>query len=401
MNKKIFLSLFIFALSFSFVLAEVSEKNSAVLQSFKQIVTISKIEIIVPTVVEIIMPNQIYGTHFGVYNQTKDKFEPYDAGSGSTLLTFNPTKIQINSSDISDKSLSDGNFQTYTQFDVNEEGRGKVEIEYSFTEEVRSSSVYVSLEQYVSLPNLITIKVIENGKEKIIASKIRPDSSRINFPITSSKEWKFEIEYSQPLRINELQINNLNTQETPTVLRFLAQPNTEYKIYAEPDSIMNQQTGERPDLSSSRDVKNIQFTKIDKNPSYKLVDTDQDTIPDIYDNCVMISNINQEDINQNNRGDVCDDFDKDGIINSQDNCINEPNRDQKDTDNDLIGDVCDGVESRLTEKYPWLVWGGIIFAGLLFLALFAIAIKKIRLTPTDSQAVKEDKISDSIHKDSM
>ena len=369
-------------------MAEVSEKNIKVLQSFKQVITIPKIEMVVPTVVEVTIPNQIYGTHFAIYNQTKDIFEPYHAGIGSGLATLKPQKIQTSPLNRESQNLFDANFQTYTQFDVNEEGRGYVEIDYSFAQNIQSSSVYLSLEQYVSLPNSVTVKVIQNGQEKIIASNIRPDSNRINFPATSAKEWKIEINYSQPLRINELQINNTYAQATPTILRFLAQPNTEYKLYAEPDSFVNQQTGERPDLSSSLDVKKIQVGSVAQNSLYKLVDSDQDTVPDIYDNCVMNSNTNQEDINQNNRGDVCDDFDKDGVINSQDNCINEPNRDQKDTDNDLMGDICDGEESRLTEKYPWIVWGGIIFAGFIFLGLFAVALKKIRFAGIEPEIVE-------------
>lgn len=381
MKKNIFTGSLILALSFSFVSAEISTKNISILQSFKQIISIPKIEILVPTVVEISVPEQVYGSHFAVYNQTQDKFEPYVFTQNSVLETgFSlVTPINISSNNSSQITrLFDNDFQTFTQFDVNEEGIGYTEIQYTFGESIRSTSMSLSLEQYVSLPNLITIKTIENGQEKIVVSKIKPGSSIINFPETSSKIWKIEFTFSQPLRINELQINNLNSKKIPTAIRFLAQPDKEYRIYTDPDSIISQQTGERPNLNSNDDIKIIQSLNIGQNTLYKLADTDEDTVADVYDNCVMVSNTDQVDINKNNRGDVCDDFDKDGIANSMDNCVNEPNIDQQDTDNDLIGDICDGVESRITEKYPWIVWGGIIFAALLFFGLFAVAIRKIR-----------------------
>ncbi len=387
--KKIGLILFIFVISSSFVFAE----NSNVIQSFKKIIALQKIEVLVPTVVEVVLPNEITSSYFAVLNETDKKFEPYVV-TNNTLLDSNsyvsiPQKISSNfPNQIS--NVFDNSFQTYSQFDVDQDGKGYVTIDYSFIENVKSNSISLSLDQYVSLPNSITIKAIENGKEKIVLSQFKPTSNIINFPETSSNNWKFEINYSQPLRINELQIQNLNAKKIPTSLRFLAQPKKEYKIFAEPDLIINQNTSERPNLLSNDDVKIIQTLSVDKNQSYKLADTDNDTIPDINDNCVLIPNTDQADINQNNRGDVCDDFDKDGVINSEDNCINEPNANQADIDLDKIGDACDGIESRLTEKYPWLVWGGIIFAALLFLGLFAVAIRKIRF----NQSVVEEKKPD-------
>ncbi len=83
-------------------------------------------------------------------------------------------------------------------------------------------------------------------------------------------------------------------------------------------------------------------------------------------------------MNNNGRGDACDDFDKDGRINSVDNCPNKPNRDQKDTDVDGIGDVCDQEESRITEKYVWLPWAGMGFAALIIMGLFMVTIKGMK-----------------------
>ena len=217
--------------------------------------------------------------------------------------------------------------------------------------------------------------------------QLRPSTNILNFVETSAKDWKIEIEYSQPLRINELQIKDLNYKQSPRVVRFLAQPESEYQIYAEPDLIKKQIIGEQPDLYSNEGVKVLRVLETILNTTYVMADTDSDKIPDIKDNCVTIANPNQEDIDTNGRGDICDDFDKDGVLNAFDNCVNIPNIDQQNIDLDDLGDACDTEESRFTEKYPWLVWGGIIFAGALFLGLFGLAIVRVgkNRIPEDNQ----------------
>lgn len=71
-------------------------------------------------------------------------------------------------------------------------------------------------------------------------------------------------------------------------------------------------------------------------------DDDNDGIPDLTDNCPLLSNSNQLDTNNDGEGDVCDDDDDgDGILDSVDNCPLIANPAQIDTDNDGIGDVCD------------------------------------------------------------
>ena len=105
---------------------------------------------------------------------------------------------------------------------------------------------------------------------------------------------------------------------------------------------------------------------------------DGDGIPDIKDNCVSTSNPDQADIDQNGRGDVCDDFDQDGIINIKDNCPNTPNYNQADTDADGIGDACDTNEGRITERYTWLPWVGLGLAGIVVIILFVFTAMSMR-----------------------
>ena len=60
-------------------------------------------------------------------------------------------------------------------------------------------------------------------------------------------------------------------------------------------------------------------------------DTDDDGILNDVDNCVDIANADQNDLDGDGEGDVCDtDLDGDGVDNEDDNSPNVPNPNQED-----------------------------------------------------------------------
>ena len=376
--KKLTPLLFFFV--FALAHANISEKNTEIIQSFRNYFEVEQLDIQTPEVLNIKLPVSTDIPHFGVYNKTSDRFEPYFYVETSDVV-WGDEPIQVLTTQGNPEGINDKSFDTYVDFELNENSAGYTQISYLFQNEIRSNSIDLSLAQYVSLPNSVTVKALVDGSQKTLLSNSRPTTRKITFPETISREWKIEFTYSQPLRINELQINNLNIKKNSPQLTFLAQPNTEYAVYTNPDTILRQETSERPNLNVDIDG-NIESVSIDtflENSIFRPSDKDRDSISDMNDNCVNTPNTDQEDINNNGRGDVCDDFDKDGILNNKDNCINEPNRDQADIDGDGIGDICDGEESRLTEQHPWIVWGGILLAAVIFLGLLASTVRKIRL----------------------
>jgi hypothetical protein len=84
------------------------------------------------------------------------------------------------------------------------------------------------------------------------------------------------------------------------------------------------------------------------------MDTDDDNILDIDDNCPNTPNSDQINSDDDDLGDACDncplhhnpgqeDIDTDGVGDSCDNCIDNYNPDQADTDGDSVGDPCDWI----------------------------------------------------------
>ena len=87
-------------------------------------------------------------------------------------------------------------------------------------------------------------------------------------------------------------------------------------------------------------------------------DADGDKIPDSEDNCMLVSNPDQTDSDDDGIGDLCEredpisDLDSDGYEDDVDNCPNVSNPDQADADGDGIGDACDEDQDRDGDNVP-------------------------------------------------
>lgn len=294
-----------------------------------------------------------------------------------------PTLITANTSDVTQHSpnLIDGDARTGVSFALPESHIGRTTITLSAAngvETIETSALRFVLERNVSLPTMIEIRAKDqSGAERIVLAKTRMVDTYVAFIPTRAHEFIVDLEYAQPLKINELTLIQDDPERSVyRSIRFLAQPGLTYKIYGEPDRPVMNFMSLDGDLRSSEGVRMLEHHTFMSNEWFVPADSDKDGISDVADNCPFIENIDQRDIDRNGNGDVCDDFDRDGVGNSTDNCMNLPNRDQADEDGDGIGNICDAAESRLTERLPWVPWAGMGIAGLVLLGLFVVVARR-------------------------
>jgi hypothetical protein len=327
----------------------------------------------IPTVVEIPFTQESFAIPvFNVYNLTTSTLEP-----NFLSINFLETSSRIQTiGAVGDSSLiNDRNYSTYVEFPLNGD-TGKAEITFTFDKPITTSSLAFTLDNYVALPYSVSINADVSGKDYIVLAPVRPTGGNIVFPKTTSSIWRVVFDYVQPLRIAEIKFNDISSGHVTTSgLRFLAQPGQSYRIYFDADRYVQSSTKEAGDLSSSVGVVRMVATTSVSNPEYKPVDSDADGVSDLADNCIAVSNTNQEDEDRNGRGNACEDYDRDGVVNANDNCPQLPNAAQVDTDKDNIGDICDSFENRVTERLPWLPWIGIGVGGLVILGLFALVLR--------------------------
>ena len=390
-SKKIKILSILFISVFFYATAYANEMNTIV-SAFKNLKDVSIESISVPTVVEVPFDGEYLGRReFAVYENETKTFLPYLLKIKNTIT---PTPVSISSvpTIAGIKNISDGRYDTFVDYPLPESYFGEVEIKAVAAKPVTLSSITFVLGKNVALPTSIEIRTNDNsGTSSIILAKKRMGGARVSFPETTAKEWIIKLEYTQPLRIAEIQFEQSDADKiTQKGLRFLAKPGNTYKVYFNPDRPVFVKTGESSNLFDDKDVLKLSQVETINNQQYVEADIDSDGVPDRVDNCVSVPNSEQEDVNNNKRGDACDDFDKDGRINSLDNCPNDPNASQVDTDGDGIGDVCDDEESRITEKYKWLPWAGMSIVGIVIFGLFLFTIKEMREKKEKEESVNPE-----------
>ena len=385
--KTLFLSFLVFGVTLTANAQSLSQGSiSSIISAYRFYKDIGNISISVPTVVEVPFAGEfIERFDFAVLDTTTNSFEPHFFKQ-ETLINEIPVSLSTNPNTGNAGRMNDNDPRTYADFPLPENAQGRVEITLSSTDPITSSILTALLDNNVALPSSVEIRALVDGQNRIVVANRRMDQQTIRFPQTTSNRWTVTYTFGQPLRISELRLNQDNALKSSVrAIRFLAQPTHSYRIYFDPDRLATTPVGEAGNLVSAKDVLVVSAAASQNNPNYVIADVDEDGIPDIRDNCVSVSNADQQDVNNNGRGDVCDDFDQDGIVNSKDNCLNNPNRDQKDTDSDGIGDVCDQEESRITERYTWIPWVGIGFAALVLIILLALTARSTRAAEKDGK----------------
>lgn len=381
--KTLFLSLvFTFGLIIT-ANAQGLQQNSisSVISAYRFYKDIDNVSINVPTVVEVPFASDFMERFdFAVLDKTTNSFEPHFFKQ-ETLVNEIPVLVSTIPNTGSASRMVDKDTRTYADFLLPENIQGQVQIILTSVNPITSSILTTLLENNVALPTSVEVRALVDGQNRIVVANRNMDQQTIRFPQTTSNKWQITFYYGQPLRISELRLNQDNAAKSNTrAIRFLVQAGHSYRIYFDPDRSSRAPVGESGNLVSAQDVLVIPTVSSQNNPSYSIADIDNDGVPDIRDNCVSITNPDQQDINNNGRGDVCDDFDQDGVINSKDNCTDNPNQDQRDTDSDGIGDVCDKEESRITERYPWIPWVGIGFAAVVLIILLILTARATHTT---------------------
>lgn len=284
-------------------------------------------------------------------------------------------------------NMIDGNFSTYQDFYYSgPNGENSVGITFSYDKPITSSSLKLSFDANVTLPETVAIlyKPVQSStcKKKDAQGNCLLDSivplqkftgTTVFFPKITATAFQVLFTYRAPLRISEMSFDQENKKIEPRKVRFLALPNTEYTLFAQPDrNTTPEYISAMPNLVSDdgiyREKKVVEFIP---NPKYRQADTDIDGAPDVMDNCPSTSNVNQKDEDTNGKGDACEDYDRDGYMNSLDNCPLVPNYDQRDKDRDGKGDFCDKEESRFLEANVWVPWVALGVSGVVIVGLFA------------------------------
>lgn len=370
------IAVFGFTTSVSATIATIPPPSSTqeIASAFQKYKEISATTIKVPTVVEVSLPNDFSNRFdFAVLDTETNAFQPY-LFIESLRTARTPLAVNVRGGD----QMLDGDTRTFTEFALPQSGQGQTSLILTSTKPMSLRGMTFFLDQFVALPTFIEIRANTDSGEKIVLARSEMRSSSVVFPKTSAKEWTVSFTYGQMLRITEIVLNDETAGMTGTrILRFLAQPKHDYRVYFDADRSVPMRVGEAGNLASDKGVLRLADISPQTNTGFVLADTDGDSIPDMRDNCVSTANSDQTDIDENGRGDVCDDFDKDGRVNSLDNCPNDPNSNQSDVDGDKIGDVCDKEESRVTEKYSWLPMAGIGFAGIVLAVLFFVTARSM------------------------
>lgn len=270
-------------------------------------------------------------------------------------------------------TLADNTDSTF-DFPLQSAGESKGKISIVYAEPLVTNSIVFDATRDSYLPK--TFMLFIDGKRILNSAS----GNRVLFPEMSAKSIEVQFTYTQPIRFTEVGVGAAFKESQS--IRFVYQPGETYTLYTDATAGIPVQPKPSIDLFQKTNFQSIKAITSAANPAFREPDVDNDGISDSRDNCPYVSNPDQKDGDSNGTGDMCDDYDFDGVATHRDNCPKDANADQQDTDRDAVGDVCDDVESRFTEKYPWLPW---VVLGLVVLAIVYMGYDVVRNRKVASQ----------------
>ncbi len=343
---------------------------------FRTVASIDNLNLTVPTVIEASI-NNINEQSIAIREVETNNRQPlvFISKTSST-----PYTITTKSNGYNTGVLHDENVSTFLEFPVlssNTISNSEVSLLFHYVSQIETSQLQFTLDKNVSLPEYVEVFVYKNGQRITVLSKQKIGSNILQFPQYTTSELEVVFYYSQPLRISEIGFTEVQPSYSSRYLRFLARPGYSYEIYKDADVMVPYQyLSEAGNLyEETINIKTLGNIIFNANPRYIPSDQDRDGISDAQDNCVTTANTDQSDINNNRRGDACEDFDLDGVINAVDNCPDKPNSLQQDKDSDGRGDHCDDEESRLVERWKFLPWIGIGVGFGVVILLFKLTLR--------------------------
>ncbi|MDO8561461.1 MAG: hypothetical protein Q7S05_01400, partial [bacterium] len=180
----------------------------AVTTAFRYYKNISP-SISVPTVLEVPFSQESFTLPvFAVFNVTTSEFEPYLLKESVSRVATGGS-IEAPGAAGSPYAIRDGNYETYLEFPVRDVNNS-AEVTFTFDKPIVASSLSFTLDTNVALPQTISITATVSGRPYTVLAPTRLSGTSISFPKTTSAVWHVTFGYVQPLRISEMNFNELS-----------------------------------------------------------------------------------------------------------------------------------------------------------------------------------------------
>ncbi len=253
------------------------------------------------------------------------------------------------------ESLVDGNRNTKFTFHPTQKGDKKVKL--VFPQKTEISGIFVAMDDGIIPPKKLSVFAdFGDGEYLPVLDKIK-FRWHLDFPAISVNG--LEIAYATPhfFRINEIRILGQEESTQKDEIIFFAEEGKKYTLYSGAHfGIKDKFIPEKKQpLVSDEETPVFPLVHSLQNPKFNP-DYDEDGVHDVNDLCPRVKDTANKDVDNNGRGDVCEDPDLDKIYSHEDNCPFAHNPDQKDSDKDGEGDDCDKEEGRFTENMDFLLW---------------------------------------------